>query len=168
MLSIAMEIFAIFATFVWLGKIYDESEVETASGYVRAIEINSHKPVRGVASTTYIFELDNGSRYKCKLEPWTKVMKEIQEGDRITLTYVPNSRNDVRGISSDAKVYFTLSDYNAYTKKFHIPGLLMTNFVLLTPIWLWIMLSYYPHEYVAVKQKHKERIAKMNAKLNQR
>ena len=167
-MSIAMEIFAILATFVWWDKIYDESEVETATGYVRAIEIDFHKPIRGIGSTTYIFELDNGSKYKCNLDRLTQGMKEIQEGDRITLTYVPNSRNDVCGISSHAKVYFTLSDYNAYTQRFHVLGLLITNFVLLTPIWIWIMLCYYPHEYVAVKQKHKERIAKMNAKLSQR
>lgn len=168
-LSIIMEILAILATFEWLGKIYDASEVQTATGYVASIDVNSHKVSKtGIISTTYKFELNNGSSYNCRWISITKGIKEIQKGDWVTITYVPNSRNDVRGISSEDKVYFILSDYNEYNKKFHIPVLLMFNFVLLTPIWIYVFLWYYPHEYLTVKRRHKERINKMKAKLNQR
>ena len=87
----------------------------------------------------------------------------IKKGDLINITYVPNSRNDVRGISSDSTTYFTLRDYNQYEKKYQIPGFWVLNFVLITPIWIVIILKYYPHEYVAVKRRHKEKLKKLQS-----
>ena len=163
--SILATLLIIFIS-ISLTPIYEETEIQSVTEEVVSIEY-SRKLFGKSRTSNYFFALNDNNNYYVNGSIFADI-SDIKEGDIVTVEYLPSETYKdcylVCALSKEDTIYYSLQDFNQKQMQARILITLILVLSINTIMWMYCGLKYYPHEYVTVKRRHKEKLKKLQSK----